>query len=165
MPGKCLLDQQNIYREFYPKVFGYLSNRTGSTQDAEDLAQNVFVKVFTNLEQFDGDKSSLSTWIFHITRNTLTDHHRSSRLRLHGELPEQAEAEGPDLTEKLILEEEQSRLVAALERLSEPERDLVILYYYEEYTLTTISQLMNLSYGQTKRMHNKALGKLAQYMQ
>ena len=164
MPGISSSDQELIYREYYPKVFGYLCNRTNSTQDAEDLAQNVFLKVFTNLEKFDGEKSSLSTWIFHITRNTLTDHLRTSGLRLHEELPEQAEAEGPDLVENLILEEEQSRLVAALERLGQPERDLVILHYYEAYTLTRISQLMHLSYGQVKRLHNKALEKLAQYM-
>ena len=155
---------ERIYREFYPKVFGYLCNRAASRQDAEDLAQVVFLKVFENLERFEAQKSSLSTWIFHITRNTLTDYGRYNSLRLHEELPEQAAADGPDLAEALILEEEQSQLADALERLTEPERDLVILHYYEQYTLTNISQMMRLSYGQVKRLHNKALEKLARYM-
>ena len=156
--------QERIYREFYPKVFGYLCNRTANRQDAEDLAQTVFVKVFENLERFEAQKSSLSTWIFHITRNTLTNHGRYQSLRLHEQLPEQAAAEDPDLAEHLILEEEQSQLVDALAQLTEPERDLVILHYYEEHTLTSISQMMHLSYGQVKRLHNKALEKLARYM-
>ena len=164
MPEMNFSNRESIYREFYPKVYGYLRSRTASVQDAEDLTQNVFLKVFANLERFDGTKSSLSTWIFHITRNTLTDHNRSASLRLHEELPEQLSAEGPDLTEALILEEEQARLVKALGRLAEPERDLVILHYYEQHTLTMISRLMGLPYGQVKRLHKKALEKLAQYM-
>lgn len=157
-------DPESIYREFYPKVFGYLHNRVSFAQDAEDLAQTVFMKVFSNLERFDAEKSSLSTWIFHITRNTLTDFNRTAGLRIHEELPQQAAAEGPDLTEMLLLEEEQSHLVCALEQLTVPERDLVILHYYQDCTLKQISQLMRLSYGQVKRLHSKALEKLARYM-
>ena len=157
-------NQEQIYLEFYPKVFGYLRNHAMSHQDAEDLTQTVFVKVFANWERFDEKKSSFSTWVFHITRNTLTDFSRSAALRLCEELPEQAAAEGPDLTEKLELEEELEHLADALERLTQQERDLVILHYYEECTLTTISRLMRLSYGQAKRLHNKALEKLARYM-
>ena len=67
-------DAEKIYQDFYPKVYQYLANRMGSVHDAEDMAQTVFLKIYTKLDTFDASKSSLSTWIFNITRNSLIDH-------------------------------------------------------------------------------------------
>lgn len=58
--------QESIYKEFYPRVLQYLSNRLNERQDAENLAHTVFLKVFTKIDLFDESKSSLSTWIFNI---------------------------------------------------------------------------------------------------
>ena len=91
------LDADKIYKEFYPKVYQYLVNRMGSIHDAEDMAQTVFLKVYTKLDTFDKEKSSLSTWIFNITRNTLIDHQRSMVLRIHEEIPETMADDSPDL--------------------------------------------------------------------
>ena len=155
-----LLDSEKIYKEFYPKVFQYLVNRMGSVEDAEDMAQTVFVKVFTKLETFDATKSSLSTWIFNITRNTLIDHQRFMTLRIHEEIPETQADDSPDMLDSLIMEQEQERLADALEKLTQDERDLIILHYYSEYTLLKVAELMRRPYGQIKRLHMKALQKL-----
>lgn len=154
------LDADKIYKTFYPKVYQYLVNRMGSVHDAEDLAQTVFLKVYTKLDTFDGEKSSLSTWIFNITRNSLIDHQRSMSLRLHEEIPETLAEDGPDMLDNLIMEQEQERLADALERLTREERDLIILHYYNEYTLLKVAELMRRPYGQIKRLHMKALQKL-----
>lgn len=155
-----LLDTEKIYKEFYPKVYQYLVNRMGSIEDAEDMAQNVFLKVFTKLDTFDGTKSSLSTWIFNITRNTLIDHQRSMTLRIHDEIPETVADDGPDMLDNLIMEQELDRLVDALEKLTDEERDLIILHYYNEHTLLQVAEMMRRPYGQIKRLHMKALQKL-----
>ena len=155
-----LFDTEKIYREFHPKVYQYLVNRIGSIEDAEDMAQTVFLKVFTKLETFDASKSSLSTWIFNITRNTMIDHQRSMTLRIHDEIPETQADDSPDMLDNLIMEQEQELLADALEKLTRDERDLIILHYYKEYTLLQIADLMRRPYGQIKRLHMKALQKL-----
>ena len=155
-----LFDTEKIYREFHPKVYQYLVNRMGSIEDAEDMAQTVFLKVFTKLETFDASKSSLSTWIFNITRNTMIDHQRSMTLRVHDEIPETQADDSPDMLDNLIMEQEQELLADALEKLTRDERDLIILHYYNEYTLLQIADLMRRPYGQIKRLHMKALQKL-----
>ena len=155
-----LLDTEKIYKEFYPKVYQYLVNRMGSIEDAEDMAQTVFLKVFTKLDTFDGTKSSISTWIFNITRNTLIDHQRSMTLRIHDEIPETVADEGPDMLDNLIMEQELDRLADALEKLTDEERDLIILHYYNEHTLLQVAEMMRRPYGQIKRLHMKALQKL-----
>ena len=155
-----LLDTEKIYREFHPKVYQYLVNRMGSVEDAEDMAQTVFLKVYTKLDTFDATKSSLSTWIFNVTRNTLIDHQRSMTLRLHDEIPETQADDSPDMLDSLIMKQEQELLADALEKLTREERDLIILHYYSEYTLLQIADLMRRPYGQIKRLHMKALQKL-----
>ena len=155
-----LFDTEKIYREFHPKVYQYLVNRMGSIEDAEDMAQTVFLKVFTKLDTFDATKSSLSTWIFNITRNTMIDHQRSMTLRIHDEIPETQADDSPDMLDNLIMEQEQELLADALEKLTRDERDLIILHYYKEYTLLQIADLMRRPYGQIKRLHMKALQKL-----
>jgi RNA polymerase sigma-70 factor (ECF subfamily) len=68
-----------IYAEYRPKIVGYLRRLVGDA-DAEDVAQEVFVKVGKALESFRGD-SSLSTWIYRIATNAATDHLRKFASR------------------------------------------------------------------------------------
>ena len=158
-------DQEQVYSEYYPKVLQYIQNRSNGHMDAEDIAQNVFVKVFTKWDTFDPEKSSISTWIFNIMRNTLIDHQRSMSYRQHEELSEFLADDSDDMLDQLALEEEQERLADALEALSTEERDLIILHYYSEHTLLQIAELMHKPYGQIKRLHVKALNKLRQQME
>lgn len=154
------IDEEQIYAEFYPKVYQYLVNRMNNTYDAEDMAQTVFVKVYSKLDTYDETKSSLSTWIFNITRNTLIDHQRAMSLRVHDEIPDTLSDDGPGMEEHLEMEEELEHLASALEKLTREERDLIILHYYNEYTLLKVAELMRKPYGQVKRLHAKALLKL-----
>jgi RNA polymerase sigma-70 factor, ECF subfamily len=61
------------------RVYALCYRFTGSSQDAEDLAQDVFIKVYGNLRSFDPAKGSFPTWITTLTRNLLVDHFRRSR--------------------------------------------------------------------------------------
>ena len=155
-----IYDLEQIYSEYYPKVLQYIQNRSNGHMDSEDLAQNVFVKVYSKLDTFDPEKSSISTWIFNITRNTLIDYQRSMNFRQHDELSEFLADDSDDMLDNLILEEEQERLADALESLEVEERDLIILHYYSERSLLDIAEMMHRPYGQIKRLHAKALKKL-----
>ena len=71
------MEFHQIYKEFYPKIFRYLSRLSGNNLEAEDLTQDVFIKVNEALDKFEG-RSSLSTWIYTIATNTANDHFRSA---------------------------------------------------------------------------------------
>lgn len=155
---------EQIYQEYYPKVFGYLRSRVERIQDAEDLAQTVFIKVYSKMDMFDSEKSSISTWIFNITRNTLIDHQRSMSFRNHDEIPETMTDDSEDALDGLINEEALDRLADALEQLTDEERDLIIMHYYNNYTMLKIADMMCRPYGQIKRLHVKAIQKLKKYL-
>ena len=83
-----------IYEDYYQKVFSYINSRINNYHDSEDLCEDVFGKVFRNIESFDSTKSALSTWIFNITRNTLIDFYRTRHESY--ELLDNYEYEGDD---------------------------------------------------------------------
>ncbi|MBI5417693.1 sigma-70 family RNA polymerase sigma factor [Candidatus Poribacteria bacterium] len=77
---------ENIYKAFRPKILNYLSHLVNENE-AEDLTQEVFIKVSQSLEKFK-EESSLSTWIYKIATNTAYDRmrHPSFRKTIHKDL-------------------------------------------------------------------------------
>jgi RNA polymerase sigma-70 factor (ECF subfamily) len=72
-------DLPSIYNEYYPKIVRYLRRLVGEA-DAEDVAQEAFVKISRSLEGFRGE-SRLSTWIYRIATNAALDHHKKPSSR------------------------------------------------------------------------------------
>ncbi len=150
-----------IYLDYDKKVMGFLRARISNVQDAEDLHAAVFEKVYRNLERFDASKASLSTWIYTITQNTLTDFFRVRHV--HSELDEAFADESDDM-ENICKEETLEELANALESLAERERDIIILHYYSGLSLKEIASKMDMSYSNMKLVHNKALFHLREQM-
>ena len=73
------LDMERIYLQFSGKVTGYLQARLHNMAAAEDLCAEVFEKALRKQDGYDPEKSSLGTWIFTITRNTLIDYYRRQK--------------------------------------------------------------------------------------
>jgi len=78
---------QAIYAEFQPRILRFITNMVGDT-DAEDLTQEIFIKVSRALPDFHGD-SSLSTWLYRIANNAAVDRLRSPVYRLSTQRIEQ----------------------------------------------------------------------------
>ena len=152
------MDQkEKIYRDYHDKVYGYIRSRISSVQDAEDIAADVFVKVFEKIGSFDERKASLSTWIYTITRNTLTDYFRMRKV--FDEIQELSEDDAS--TEDDVCKAETLELLTkALEALDERERDIVVFRYYFNKQLKDIASQMGISYAYVRVLHNRALQNL-----
>ena len=151
------MDKEKIYSEFHRKVYGYILSKVGNSHDAEDIAADVFVKLYAKFDTFDESKASLSTWIYTLTRNTLTDFYRTRRV--FEEIPE-SQDDGYSVEDEICNAQTLETLAQALETLDERERDIVILRYYSGKTLKDISEQMNISYSYVKVLQNKAFAKL-----
>ncbi len=153
-------EKAEIYPKFHDKILGYLTSRLNDTVLAEDLCADVFLKVYEKIDTFDSEKSSLSTWIYTVTRNTLTDYFRTRKV--NSEIPETLAADFS--VEETVANNETLELLAeGLEQLDERERNIIILHYYSGFTLTEISEKMGISYSYVKVLHNKALNSLKNY--
>ena len=147
-------DMTTIYREYRDKVMGYIYARLRSVANAEDLCQDVFEKIFMKLESFDPEKASISTWIYSITRNCVIDYYRRSHPA--AEINENLAEEG-EVDDGLLNDEMLGELAAALTKLPQELREIVVLHYYDNLPLTEIGKRLNLSYGAIKLRHAKAL--------
>lgn len=152
------LNNEEIYKEYHDKVFAYVRNHVNNIADAEDLCEDVFVKIYSKIDTFDSKKASLSTWIYAMTSNTVIDFYRTNHI--HSEIPEDL-AEDKSLIEDEVLNGESLELLAkALKSLPREQMDIIVLRYYKGLTLQEVAEQVGLSYGVTKLRHREALGRL-----
>jgi RNA polymerase sigma-70 factor (ECF subfamily) len=151
------ISEEKLYEEYRDKVFGYIYNHTSHREDAEDLTNDVFLKAIKNLESFDETKSSVSTWLFTIMRNTLFDHFRRNRI---SEELDEGYMSDDDIEGAYLRKESLNELAVALKKLPEDQRDIIILRYYDGFSLTEISEKLDISYGMIKVKHKSALESL-----
>lgn len=154
--------KEAIYRDYHGKVSGYIRSKINSPQDAEDITADVFLKVYEKLDTFDETKASLSTWIYTITQNTLTDYFRTRRVL--EEMPETVEDE-VSVEDEVCNAEILETLADALETLEERERDIIILRFYCGKTLREISSQVSISYAYVKVLQNNAFAKIKNFFE
>lgn len=149
-----------IYTQYCDKVSRFVRYKIYNPIDVEDIVQTVFLKVYSNLDQYDETKASLSTWIYTITHNTVYDYLKDKRdhpvLELIDNTVDSAEEPDDSLLNKEALEE----LACALEKLPQKERDVIILIYYHGKPKTEVAKILDITYGQLRYLHDKALSRL-----
>lgn len=70
-----------IYSKHYQSVLNYLQYKGINTDIAEEICNDVFLKVYNNLNEYDSSQSELKTWLFNIAKNCMIDHFRSSESK------------------------------------------------------------------------------------
>lgn len=137
----------------------FLARYTGDLEDARDIAQDVFVKVYGALDSYDS-RYKFSTWLFRIAGNAAIDHLRRRKVRPTAlELPVDEEgnsrridpADGrPDPFEDLSRRRLRAALDAAIERLPDDYRELISLRHYGELPYEEIAELKRMPLGTVK---------------
>ena len=161
-------DFTTIYTEYYPKIVGYLTRLVGELE-AEDAAQEVFVKIDRSLESFRGD-SSLSTWIYRIATNTAMDHLRrpsSKRSSLATEDKDFSSEEdaGPvdnkPLLDTLLIRKDMNDCIrGVVESLPADYSTVLVLSEFEGLTNSEIAEVIGISLDTAKIRLHRARTKL-----
>lgn len=153
-------DIELIYTQYCDKVSRFVRSKIYNQIDAEDIVQTVFLKVHSNLDQYDETKASLSTWIYTITRNTVYDYLKEKRDHPVLELIDNTvdSAEEPD--DSILNNEALEELASALEKLPQKERGVIILIYYHGKTKVEVAKILGITYGQLRYLHDNAVSRL-----
>ena len=150
---------EQIYLQYHDKVRAYVRGKIQDPHDVEDLVSAVFMKIVQKLDSYDPAKASVSTWVYTITRNTVTDHFRTRRTLMA--LEDYMADEAPEELNDGVLDS----LADALLALKEKERSLIVLHYYTGHTLKEVAEMMGMSYINAKVVHKKALDSLRAFFQ
>lgn len=153
------------------RVYAICYRFTSSDSEAQDLSQDVFLRVFKNLKSFRAGEGSFVVWLTRLTRNLLIDHYRRTKLE---RLTESLEGQAPVLEEKattfnrtdgiLAGREASEVLQAALQKLSPELRETVILRDLEELEYREIALILSVPEGTVKSRLNRGRAELARVL-
>jgi len=149
-----------LFERHHRQLFDYLARMTGNPAAAEDLVQDVFIRILKYRQTFRGD-SRFGTWAFRIARNVRADHFRSRQSR-ETPLDEAAEpATGVASTDETFEHDRQAaRLRRALLLMREDQRELIVLARYRGMKYEAIADLLGVEVGTIKTRMHRAVGQL-----
>ena len=161
---------QDIVELYKKKVYYLAYDITGNHYDAEDISQEVFIKVFRSLKKFRRD-AKMSSWLYQITVNTSIDSLRTSSSRmkkltdqleegnLQKNLPESGETTN-DPERSLEAAMIQKQLSQVLQCVSPRERAVFVMRHYNDFKMNEIAEILNVSVGTVKSLLFRAIKKL-----
>ncbi|MGI4758391.1 MAG: RNA polymerase sigma factor [Janthinobacterium lividum] len=169
---------QQLVTSQHRRVYGICYRFTGSPTDADDLTQDVFLKVYRNLQGFDPAKGAFTTWLTTLTRNLLVDHFRRTRQdRSTDSLDEPArdDSDGPTMADRLAdpapsqmqrvaQMELRARIQHALKQLSPELREAVILRDLQDMDYKEIALVLHVPEGTVKSRISRGRGELARML-
>lgn len=170
---------EELVRQHQRRIYNICYRFTGSAEQAEDLTQEVFIRLYRVLESYDPQRAAFLTWLTTLTRNLLVDHFRRSRPeRLTDSLDapvSHQEPEGITLCEQMAdpapgpqrgVERREMRTLVqqALERLSPDLREAVILRDLQDMDYREIAAVLNVPEGTVKSRINRGRMELARLL-
>ena len=156
-------DAGALFRAYGDRVLSYARHYLGSGQDAEDAAARVFMKIHEHWDSYDPGRGAMGTWLYAITQNEVRGVLRRRTRRREADYFEDWDRladPGPAPEETLLSEERVEELAAALERLPERERDILLLRFYSGLPSKEVAARMGLSDANVRYLQSKALQKL-----
>jgi RNA polymerase sigma-70 factor, ECF subfamily len=156
-----------LMEKFKAPVLNYIVRQIGSIDDAEDIAQNVFVQVYKSAERYE-PTAKFTTWLFTIARNLCLNEFRRRQRHpvqsLEQTLSDDPEAEPAQLpdpkarspSQETVDTELQQCILAAIQRLPENQRTAVLLCRYDGLAYEEIAKVLNTSVSATKSLLHRA---------
>jgi RNA polymerase sigma-70 factor (ECF subfamily) len=147
---------RTLYRTYGPELYGFAVNCLGDRQQAEEVVQDVFTRVWRHSDSFDPSRASFRTWLYGIARNAIIDLKRRQAVRpalaAHPETDEQGSID--DSFERALL---RWQVGAALDRLTPEHRQVIRLAHFQGLTLREISERTGVPLGTVKSRVSYAL--------
>ena len=161
-------DQQalsELYLLYFPRVYRYILARTGNTYDAEDLAEEVFMKVLEAIDRFQWREAPFAAWLFRIAHNAIISQRRKETARgrsapLTDTLP--VDSAGPEelVEHRLVL----NSVMDAAQKLPDAQRQVIALRFGAGLSVAETARAMNKGEGNVKVIQHKAIAKLREMM-
>ena len=135
-------------------MFSICLRLVGNRQDAEDITQDVMLKLFSKLGSFEG-RSSFKTWLVRVTRNACKDWLKKKAIS-----KQYAEALAREPQEQSKIEYEEDRVIGLLQELSPADREILTLRFVADFSLAEIADTTDLGLSATKMRLYRAIERL-----
>jgi RNA polymerase sigma-70 factor (ECF subfamily) len=170
---------EEIVQRYHRRIYNICYRFAGSSDDAQDLTQEVFIKMYRTLDSYDVERGAFMTWVTTMTRNLLVDHfrkHKQDRLTdsldaapsEHEDampLSDKIEDKGPAPDSHVQSGEAQAAVHEALQKLSPELREAVILRDLQDFSYTEVAAVLKVPEGTVKSRINRGRAELARLLQ
>jgi RNA polymerase sigma-70 factor (ECF subfamily) len=139
-----------LYRQYAPGVFSYVRRILPNDYDAQDVTQQVFVKLATSLDQYDWQRADFTAWMLRIAHNAAVDHLRKHRLTLPTdpiEVPPEPDESDPENARSLR---------ETFRRLTRAQRDVLLLREVVGLTPREVAKRLGKSQAAVNTCHHRA---------
>ncbi len=162
---ECKKDQQyfaELVERYVPKLTHYIRRRSAATSDdIDDLLQNIFIKVYRNINEYD-TRLLFSSWIYRIAHNEMIDWYRREKRRATLSFDDDAH----DIMSKLFTEEDhitrfsneeqKAAMVQLLNKLDDKYKEILLLRFFEEKSYEEIADILRIPPGTVAVRINRA---------
>jgi RNA polymerase sigma-70 factor (ECF subfamily) len=156
----------DLVERYEKRVFNFAYRMSGNYDDANDVSQEAFIRVFNSIGTFRGD-ANFTTWLYRIVTNVFLDERKKQKSHLHTSLEDYIELEENTVTRQiedgnptpdLMVEagERNDLINNAIQQLPEYQKIMVILYHTQSKSYEEIAQIMKLPIGTVKSRLNRA---------
>lgn len=157
---------EELILSYEKKVYNVALRILKNPEDAKDISQEVFIKIYKNLDKFDG-KSSFSTWVYRITTNACIDELRKKKGKETFSMDSEIEEDegsfkrefadnSPSPEEAVISKETGNEIIKSVEKLSDEHRTIIVLRDIHGLSYTEIADMTGLSIGTVKSRISRA---------
>lgn len=156
-----------LYDRYVTGIFRFIYVRVGSTQLAEDLTAETFLRALRSLHTFQWTGKDFAAWLTTIARNLMYDHFKSRRTKSEfatDVFPEQADP-GPGPEADALASLSNAELMQAVASLPDDQRDCVLMRFVQELSITETAQILGRSEGAIKQLQLRAVRSLAKILQ
>lgn len=162
---------ENAFEEFYDavsaQVFGLVRRILRDETQSEEVTQEVFVEAWQQATRFDPARGKAISWILTLAHRRAVDRVRASQASRDRDLRQgmkEFQESYDDVEDGVILRDESQRVLEALERLSEPQRDAIRLAYFGGYTHQEVAVMLKIPVGTAKTRIRDGMTKLRDLM-
>ena len=151
-----------LYERYAERLYRYAASRTGSPEAAADIVSQTMLAALEGLERFEPARGSFAAWLFTIAGRRIADRHRAHR-RLLRYLRARWRPDPPaeDPLDQIDRDAERALVRAAVRRLSDTHREVILLRHVAELPIAEIAATLNISEGAVKMRLNRARKHLA----
>ncbi|MGM0901899.1 MAG: RNA polymerase sigma factor [Bacillota bacterium] len=150
----------HIINKYKNQVYATILRMTKDPYDAQDLVQEAFIKVYNQLEKYDG-KGAFSSWLYRVAINHCMDEFRKKRYKMKQVEIREDQITNPNHPEVVFMKKEKNRQLEKLIRtLPEDERMIILLRYVNELSYIEIGELVGLPVSSVRNKLHRAKKKL-----
>ncbi len=157
-------DFNRLYREHARRAQGFFLRMTGDSMLAEDLTQELFTRLWEHRSRFDARQGEFTTWMFSVAYNLCKNEYRHRSVAGMWDAAPAATEYAQDASAALEREEKKKLLAEAVQHLPDGIREVFLLRYEEELSISDVAQILRIPEGTVKSRAYTALKTLQQQM-